>query len=78
MGERKENTAATAATLQTDSAVLTDPWSSGDHLAERNRIITMSIFEKMRKTRLISSEEYKRIDTMIAKKYGSYLSDLYR
>lgn len=78
MGERKENTAATAATLRTDSAVLTNPWFPDDHLAEQNWTVTMSIFKKMRKNGLICSEEYKQIDTMMAKKYGSYLSDLYR
>lgn len=49
MGERKENTAATAATLRTDSAVLTNPWFPDDHLAEQNWTVTMSIFKKMRK-----------------------------
>lgn len=44
--------------------------------AEANYRLTMNIMRKLYQNGLISSAEYRKIDTIVAKKYGSYSCSL--
>ncbi len=75
MPPQAESTAAMSATSRLVSEVLM--MSEEQFRQEKLYQITMSIIRQMRKTRLITDEEYRQLDTIFAQKYEPIFGGLY-
>ena len=70
-----ENTALTAATLQTDS--VKQPMTEEQFERERRYHASMNLFQTMLKNDLITPEQYAIIDTKMLEKYRPLLGTLF-
>lgn len=78
MDAKTVNTAHTDAMWLQGTEKKAYPLTAKQQRGERSYIVSMSIIRAMLENGMITAAEYNQIDTIIAAKFGSYLSDLYR
>lgn len=78
MEAKTVNTALTNAMLLQGTEKKAYPLTAKQQRNEQNYVVSMSIIRAMLENGTITAAEYNQIDTIIATKYASYLSDLYR
>ena len=76
MEMQTENTAVTNAISRQDLVLKRKPMTVEQFEAEKNYRLSMYIFKTMLTDGVITNSEYKKIDTIIAKKYDAYSCSL--
>lgn len=76
METKVENTVVTPVTSVKDLVSKKQPMTAQQFESEKNYALSDSIFRKMLENGLITKSEYRKLNTIIAKKYGSISGSL--
>lgn len=76
METKRENTVHTAVMSAQDLVAKIHPMTSAQFEAEKNYHASVSVIRKLKQSELITADEFKKIQKIIAGKTGSYLYSL--